>query len=81
MVKWATELVADRFSEAAQTAERLPPVRVQGYFNCWPDIQRMAWERLGADHRCIASHSSRLQSIACTKPCVGCSGWKRSSAI
>jgi hypothetical protein len=49
MVKWTIELVADRFSEAAQTAELLPPVRVQGYFNCWPDIQRMAWEKLGAE--------------------------------
>lgn len=51
MVKWTIELVAERFSEAAQTAERLPPVRVQGYFNCWPDIQRMPWENLGVEPR------------------------------
>ncbi|UVS62824.1 MULTISPECIES: DUF6362 family protein [Nitrosomonas] len=51
MDKWTAELVADRFSEAAQTADRLPPVRIQGYFNCWPDIQRMAWENLGAEPR------------------------------
>ena len=49
MIKWTAKFVADRFSEAAQTAECLPAVRVQGYFNCWTDIQRMAWENLGAE--------------------------------
>ena len=48
MVEWTVDLVADRFQEAARTAHRLPPVRVQGYFNCWPAIQRMPWETLGA---------------------------------
>ena len=45
---WTIETVADRFIEAARTAHRLPPVRVQGYFNCWPAIKRMPWENLGA---------------------------------
>jgi hypothetical protein len=36
--------VAERFREAAETAHRLPPVRVQGYFNTWPAICREAQE-------------------------------------
>lgn len=49
MADWSIERVADRFVEAARTAHRLPPVRVQGYFNCWPAIQRMPSENLGAE--------------------------------
>ena len=30
--------VIARFKEAVSTMRRLPPVRVQGYFNAWPDI-------------------------------------------
>ena len=47
MAEWTVEQVAHRFQEAARTARRLPPVRVQGYFNCWPTIVRMPWENLG----------------------------------
>lgn len=49
MAEWTIETVADRFIEAARTAHRLPPVRVQGYFNCWPAIKRMPWENLGEE--------------------------------
>ena len=49
MTEWTMEDVAARFEEAASTARRLPPVRVQGYFNCWPAIKRMHWENLGAE--------------------------------
>ena len=49
MAEWTIETVADRFIEAARTAHRLPPVRVQSYFNCWPEIKRMPWENLGAE--------------------------------
>lgn len=41
---WTTNEVAAFFAEAAQTARRLPPVRVQGYFNVWPAIVRQQWE-------------------------------------
>ena len=40
MAEWTVERVAERFREAAITAHRLPPVRVQGYFNTWPAIRR-----------------------------------------
>ncbi len=43
---WTIEDVAARFAEAARTARRLPPVRVQGYFNVWPAIVRQLWETL-----------------------------------
>ena len=45
MTEWTIEDVAARFEEAASTARRLPPVRVQGYFNCWPEIKRICQER------------------------------------
>jgi hypothetical protein len=46
---WTIDAVAARFEEAASTSRRLPPVRVQGYFNTWPAIRRMPWETLGAE--------------------------------
>lgn len=49
MAEWTNDLVADRFIDAARTAHRLPSVRVQGYFNCWPDIVRMPWEVIGTE--------------------------------
>lgn len=49
MADWTAEQVAQRFEEAAHTARRLPPVKVQGYFNGWPAIQRMPWENLGVE--------------------------------
>ena len=44
MAEWTTEDVAARFAEAADTGRRLPRVRVQGYFNVWPELARDAWE-------------------------------------
>jgi hypothetical protein len=46
---WTPDTVADRFTEAAATARRLPPLRVQGYFNCWPAFARNEWEAFSAD--------------------------------
>jgi hypothetical protein len=44
MADWTIEDVAARFAEAADTGRRLPRVRVQGYFNVWPELARDAWE-------------------------------------
>jgi hypothetical protein len=49
MAEWSIDELADRFVEAARTAPRLPPVRVQGYFNVWPTIVRTEFERLASD--------------------------------
>ncbi len=49
MAEWIPEQVAERFREAAQTAHRLPPVRVQGYFNTWPTLLHQPWETLSMD--------------------------------
>jgi hypothetical protein len=46
---WTTEDVTNRLVEAARTAHRLPPVRVQGYFNVWPIIVRTEYERMASD--------------------------------
>ncbi|WP_297476478.1 DUF6362 family protein [Ferrovum sp.] len=49
MDEWAIEDVAARFAEAAETGRRLPPVRVQGYFNVWPTFARDQWETFAAE--------------------------------
>jgi hypothetical protein len=49
MTEWTPKQLAERFQEAALTAHRLPPVRVQGYFNTWPAILRQPWESLSGD--------------------------------
>ena len=49
MAEWSIDELADRFVEAARTAHRLPPVRVQGYFNVWPTIVRTEFERMACD--------------------------------
>ena len=49
MKKWTMVEVADRFEEAAQTLKRMPPVKVQGYFNAWPEVVRTVMEQLLAD--------------------------------
>jgi hypothetical protein len=46
---WTCDQVADRFLDAAATARRLPPVKVQGYFNCWPALARSEWEAYSAE--------------------------------
>ncbi|WP_347880290.1 DUF6362 family protein [Ottowia testudinis] len=48
---WTADEVALRFEEAATTGRRLPPVRVQGYFNTWPTIVRESWEAMRDDDR------------------------------
>lgn len=45
MDDWTPDTVAARFTEAAETARRLPPARVHGYLNVWPILLRMAPER------------------------------------
>jgi hypothetical protein len=49
VAEWTLEAVAARFAEASRTARRLPPARVQGYFNVWPPIVRSPWERLSQE--------------------------------
>lgn len=51
MAEWTIEDVAARFEDAATTGRRLPPVRVQGYFNCWPAFARKEWEAFAADEK------------------------------
>ncbi len=44
--KWTVTDIADQFEEAAQTLRRMPPVKVQGYFNAMPPVIRTAMELL-----------------------------------
>ena len=49
MAEWNIDELANRFIDAARTAHRLPPVRVQGHFNVWPTIVRTEFERMACD--------------------------------
>ena len=49
MTEWSINAVASRFIEAARTAERLAPVRVEGHFNVWPPFVRTETEALSAE--------------------------------
>ncbi|MTH96408.1 DUF6362 family protein [Roseibium sp. RKSG952] len=42
--EWTADDVAKHFEEAFRTLRKLPPVKVQGYFNSWPDILRTSRE-------------------------------------
>lgn len=42
--EWTGDTVADHFEEAVRTLRKLPPVRVTGYFNAWPEVLRSAKE-------------------------------------
>nr|BDD46857.1 hypothetical protein 21 [bacterium] len=44
--KWTVKDVADRFEEAVMTLRRLPPVKVRGYFNAWPQVIHDVYELL-----------------------------------
>jgi len=46
---WTPDAVAHRFKDAAETAWRLPPAKVQGHFNSWPQIISESWESYSAD--------------------------------
>ena len=49
MDEWTIHEVASRFCEAARTAHRLPPVRVQGCFNVWPPFLRTEFEQMACE--------------------------------
>ncbi len=49
MTEMSREHLAMRLVDAARTAHRLPPVRVQGYFNLWPPFARTDFERMSCD--------------------------------
>ena len=50
--EWTAERVEERLQEAADVMRRLPPVRVQGYFNLWPAIAHDFADRVGQEpHR------------------------------
>lgn len=47
--EWTAERVEARLCEAADVMRRLPPVRVQGYFNTWPAIAHEFSDRVSQD--------------------------------
>jgi hypothetical protein len=51
--QWCADNVTARFQAAVVTGRRLPPVRVQGFFNMWPPMVRQGWERFADDDRVI----------------------------
>ena len=73
MGKWTAKEVAARYEEAIYTLKRLPPVKVQGYFNLWPKMKYTEQElwameklpvRLGPPHpRAISRMEQTLEWI------------------
>jgi len=64
--KWTHEDVAAHFEEAIRTLKRLPPVKVRGYFNVWPEVvhtpnEIMMQEALPIRLRATAEAISRLE--------------------
>ena len=51
MTEWTPEMVEERLVEAAEVLRRLPPVKVQGYFNTWPDIIHEFGDLVGQEPR------------------------------
>ena len=49
MVDWTRERVEARLREAADVMRRLPPVRVQGYYNLWPKIRHEFADLVGQE--------------------------------
>lgn len=47
--EWTVADVEARLCEAADVMRRLPPVRVQGYFNTWPAIAHEFSDRVGRE--------------------------------
>ncbi len=47
--EWTSARVEARLGEAADVMRRLPPVRVQGYFNTWPAIAHEFSDRVGQE--------------------------------
>lgn len=47
--EWTAARVESRLCEAADVMRRLPPVRVQGYFNTWPSIANEFSDRVGQE--------------------------------
>lgn len=42
---WTEKMVMAYLEEAAAIHRRLPPVKVQGYMNLWPETLKSDWER------------------------------------
>ena len=49
--EWTAARVEERLCEAADVMRRLPPVRVQGYFNLWPAIAHDFADRVGQEQQ------------------------------
>ena len=46
--KWTPKLIAERLEDAAYSLRRMPPVKVRGYFNVWPQVVQDYWGAYGA---------------------------------
>ena len=38
-MNWTPKMICDQMEDAVRTLRRLPPVKVQGYFNTWPAMK------------------------------------------
>lgn len=75
MQKWTVTDVSDRFEEAVYTLKRLPPVRVQGYFNAWPEVVRTTMEILQAEPDPYRLGPPSAAAISRMEECLGWIFW------
>ncbi len=66
--KWTDEMVEFRFEEAVATLKKLPDVKVQGYFNLWPQMKYspnevLQQEVIGRKLRATPPEISRLDQV------------------
>lgn len=88
--KWTHESVAEHFEEAVRTLKRLPPVKVKGYHNVWPEVihtpdERMHQEAFPMRLRASADAISRLEQTFEWMPWINVEErkliWKRAARV
>lgn len=88
--KWTHESVAEHFEEAVRTLKRLPPVKVKGYHNVWPEVihtrdERRHQEAFPMRLRASADAISRLEQTFEWMPWIEMEErkliWKRAARV
>lgn len=76
--KWTAKDVAEHFEEAIYTLKKLPAVRVQGYFNLWPDMKYSPNEIMQMEPMPMRRATHWMLLPVSSKPSTGCNGltWK-----
>ena len=64
MSEWTRAQVEERLEEAAWVMRRLPPVKVQGYFNAWPEHRHSFGDKVGQEEGRTRAPAPSPQAIS-----------------